>query len=262
MLGSSAIRRVGNMSKIYDALIKLEKKRRTRPKADFSPSSGNDRIVRLNFWLENISLERKVIGAVAGMTLAFGILFLVVVNQLMGRALRTQIDQRALVMTTNLSDAAAGHVMANNILELHALVTKYARMDGSAYAFIEDNKGKVVAHTLPLFPPELAETLSMNERRQLHRRVIRLQGKTVYETRTPILEGQVGSAHIGIWGENVAREIYRAMLPMVGLLAGLFLGAVILSGLLARQAIRWLTAMESQRSAEDPDTSVALRLTE
>jgi hypothetical protein len=164
-------------------------------------------------------------------------------------------------MATNLSDAAAGHVMTNNILELHALAIKYARLDGSAYAFIEDNKGKIVAHTLPFFPPELAETLTTDQRRQVHRRVIRLQGKTVYETRTPMLEGQVGAVHIGIWGENVAREIYSVLLPMVGLLASALLAAVILSVLVARQIIRWLTDVESKMITEAPETSFENRLT-
>jgi HAMP domain-containing protein len=197
--------------------------------------------------------------------LVFGLLFVAIVNQLMGRALRTQIDQRALVIATTLSDAAAGHVIGRNMLELHALVRKYARLEGSAYAFIEDGRGQIVAHSLGTFPPELRETLTLDERRQVNRRVVRLQGKqerTVYETRTPILEGQVGAAHIGIWGESVATEIYSALLPLLGLIIILLLaGVIFLSVFLARRIIRpirRLTDMAGKISTGDLETPVEI----
>jgi hypothetical protein len=87
------------------------------------------------------------------------------------------------------------------------------------------------------------------------------QGKTVYETRTPILEGQVGAAHVGIWGESVATEIYRALLPIVGLIASLLLAGVILFFFLARGIIRWLTDMADRTSTEELETPVENRLT-
>jgi sensor histidine kinase regulating citrate/malate metabolism len=215
------------MSSIYDALIKAGKRDETiRP---------------LSLSWQDISLEWKIMATIGSMILVFGLFFVAIVNQLMGRALRIQIDQRALVIATNLSDAAAGHVIGRNILELHALVTKYARLEGSAYAFIEDQKGEILAHSLGTFSPELRKPLTLDERRQVERRVVKLQGKqgkTVYETRTPILEGQVGAAHVGIWGEGVETEIYSTLFPIVGLITIVLLAGVILSVFLARGIIR------------------------
>jgi sensor histidine kinase regulating citrate/malate metabolism len=212
------------MSNVYDALIKAGKR--------------NETIRPLSLSWQNISLEWKIMGSIGSMILVFGLFFVAIVNQLMVRALRTQIDQRALVIATNLSDAAAGHVIGRNILELHALVTKYARLEGSAYAFIEDQEGKILAHSLGTFSPELRKPLTLDERRQVERRVVRLQGKTVYETRTPILEGQIGAAHVGIWEEGVETEIYSALLPIIGLIIIVLFAGVILSVFLARGIIR------------------------
>ena len=247
------------MSKIYDALIKLERKR-PHCKIPFARRQGYDSATSLSFRWKDTSLEWKIIGSSAGIMLVLGFFLVAVVNHLMGQALRTQIDQRALVVATNLSDAAAGHVIGRNILELHALVTKYARLDGSAYAFIEDNTGQIVAHSLRSFPPELGETLNMNERRQVNRRVVSLQGKTVYEHRTPILEGQVGAAHIGIWGESVAREVSSALLPIVGLVAVMLLASAVLFVFLVRAIIRWLTDRADKTSGDDLETSVERRV--
>jgi two-component system, cell cycle sensor histidine kinase and response regulator CckA len=250
------------MSKVYDALVKAEKIYDALVKT----KERDEAVTPLSLSWRDIGLEWKIIGAIAGVVLFFALLFLAIVNQLMGRALRNQIDQRASIIATNLSDAAAGHVVGKNALELHALVTKYARLQGTAYAFIEDGKGQVLAHSLGTFPPELRETLTRDERKQVNRRVVRLRGKTVYETRTPILEGQVGAVHIGTWGDGVEAEIHNALLPIVALISIVLLGVVALSAFLARRIIQAIrqptdTAGKSKISAGDLQTPVENRVT-
>ena len=250
------------MSKIYDALIKAgEKRRHLRIGFPRTPKKDETRVLSLSW--QDIRLEWKIVGTLAAVTLVFGLLFVTTLNQV-GRVLRTQINQRDLLIATNLSDAAAGHVIGRNILELHALVTKYARLEGAAYAFIEDGNGQIVARSLRVFPPELRETLTMDDRRQVNRRVVSLQGKTVYETRTPILEGQVGVARVGIWGEGVETAIYSALFPIAWLLVIVFLTAVIFSVVIARGIIRPVrqpTDMAGETSVGDPETVVENRLT-
>jgi sensor histidine kinase regulating citrate/malate metabolism len=248
------------MSKVYDALVKAEK----IYDALIKTRERDETIRPLSLSWRDIDLEWKIMGTIASVMLVFALLFLAIVNQLMGRALRNQIDQRALIVATNLSDAAAGHVIGRNALELHALVTKYARLQGAAYAFIEDSKGQVVAHSLGTFPPELRETLATDERKQVNRRVLKLRGKPVYETRTPILEGQAGAAHVGTWGEGIETEIYSALLPIVALISIVLLGVIILSVFLARwiiQTIRPLTDMAGKMSTGDLETTFENRVT-
>jgi HAMP domain-containing protein len=250
------------MSKTYDALIKAEKIARST--IAFSQRERKNPVSFLSLGWRDFSLEWKLMGIVATTLLVFGVLFGAIVNQLMGRALRAQIDQRALVMATNLSDAGAGHVMARNTLELHVLVTKYARLTGAAYAFIEDGNGQVIAHSLGSFPPELRESLTIDDRRQVSRRVVRLpgsEGKRVYETRAPILEGQMGAAHIGLWGDGVATEIYSVLFPIFGLITILLVAGVSVAVFLARgviRPIRWLTEMAAKISRGDLETAVQI----
>jgi HAMP domain-containing protein len=250
------------MSRIYSALIKA-KAEQADPRITPSREKPSRITLRTLGW-QHFNLEWKMTGIIVTTMFVVGLLFMAIVNQLMGRALRAQIDQRALVMATNLSDAAAGYVLAGNIRELHVLVNKYARLTGAAYAFIEDSKGQIVAHSLGAFPPELRETLTMDERGQVSRRVVRLegdQGKIAYETRAPILKGQRGTAHIGIWGETVATEIYSALRPIVGLIAILFLAGVVLFLFLARgiiRPIRGLSDIASKMSTGDLETPLEI----
>ena len=142
-----------------------------------------------------------------------GLFIIGVVYQLGSSALRDQFDQRTLAIATNLSDAAAAPVVSKNVLELSGLVRKYALLPGVEYAFIDDGKGAVIAHTLGTFPPELKETVSTEGRLRMQRRALRFRGNIVYETSVPILGGQVGAAHLGMRGDFVEREIRNAILP-------------------------------------------------
>jgi sensor histidine kinase regulating citrate/malate metabolism len=208
------------MSSVYDALIKAEKKNQT--------------ISALRLSWQGIGLEWKII------ILVLGVLFVVIVNQLMARVLRTQMDESALLMTTNLSDAAASYIASKNVLQLKTTVTKYARLSRVAYVFIQDREGQVIAHSLATFSPELQEDLTSDPGRQVSRRELTLEGKTVYETREPILDGQLGSAHIGIWADAVERDIYQALFLFLWPITLALIAAVIIVAILARPLIRAL----------------------
>jgi sensor histidine kinase regulating citrate/malate metabolism len=152
-----------------------------------------------------------------------------IASQLLARALRNQINQRTLAIASNLSDAAAGPIIGNNILQLYASLTKYAQLQGVAYAYIEDRDGKIIANSIKPFPTELMGTSRPDERKQVERQTIALQGKTVYETRVPILEGQLGAVHLGIWADDVKKEISTIRLTFVGVTLLLLVVAVVLS---------------------------------
>ena len=223
------------MSSVYDALIKAGKR--------------NETISALSLSWQGIGLEWKI------MVLALGLLFVVIVSQLIGRLLRTQMDESAVVMATNLSDAAAGYLASKDVLPLKTTVTKYARLNRVAYAFIKDREGKVIAHSLATFSPELEEELTSGQRRQASRRELRLQGRTVYETRQPILEGRLGTAHIGIWADAVEREIYQALFMFLWPITLGLLAAVIIVVILARPLIRALRRLiEMHLGSQTPST--------
>jgi hypothetical protein len=223
------------MSSVYDALIKAGKR--------------NETISALSLSWQGIGLEWKI------MVLALGLLFVVIVNQLIGRVLRTQMDESAVVIATNLSDAAAGYIASKDVLPLKTTVTKYARLNRVAYAFIKDREGKVIAHSLATFSPELEEELTSDQRRQVSRRELTLQGKTVYETREPILEGRLGTAHIGIWADAVDRAVYHALFMFVWPITLGLVGTAIIAVIWARPLIRTLRPLIESRGGSAQATS-------
>lgn len=208
---------------------------------------------------DGLKLKWKITATVFGIVLLGTLVVAAATYTMTERVVRDQIDSRAAVVATTLSDATAGHVSKRNFLELHAFVTKYARLDGVAYAFIQDGQGEIVAHTFKSPPAQLRQSLSSSERRQLHQRTVSLEGKPVYETRVPILEGQVGTVHVGVWGDVVKNEIRGNVMFLVAVIAGVLLVAVAASIFLARrivQPIQQLTDIAARISTGDLDSPV------
>jgi type II secretory pathway predicted ATPase ExeA/HAMP domain-containing protein len=185
-----------------------------------------------------IGLKWKIGGAFTGVMLILCTFVAAAAYQIIQHTLRDQFDKRALAIATNLSDAAAGHIVGKNLLALNALARKYTLLDGVAYAFIEDGKGDIVAQTLGTFPAELRQGLPVGGRRLVYQRELSLQKKTVYETSVPVLEGQIGIVHVGFWADAMEKEIQRALLPLIGIIAIVpFIGAL-LSFLVAHWFVR------------------------
>jgi len=185
-----------------------------------------------------LGLKWKIGGIYTGVMLVLGVGVIAAVYQIAQGTLRDQLDKRALAIGTNFSDAAAGYVASRNVLALHALARKYSLLDGVAYAYVENGKGEIVAQTLGNFPSELRQGPSAGAQRQVQRRELLLANRAVYETAVPVLEGQLGSVHIGFWADAVQTEIRRALLPIIGIIAVVPLAGALLSFLLAHWIVR------------------------
>lgn len=205
-----------------------------------------------------LGLKWKIGGIYTAVMFVLGVGVIAAVYQLTQNTLRAQLDKRAVAIATNFSDAVAGHVAGRNLLALHALARKYTLLDGVAYAYIESGNGEIVAHTLGTFPDELRKGIA-GARRQIVRRELALGGRAVYETAAPVLEGQMGSVHVGFWADAVQNEIGRALIPIVGVIAIVPIVGTLLSFLLAHWIVRPIVDLKEiadKVTMGDLDTSV------
>src|ERR1044071_8807574 len=158
------------------------------------------------FSWQAMSLKWKIGSAFSGIILLLGVLVVCIVYVLTSSALHKQVNFRASAIATNLSDAAAGHVSRRNMLELDALVAKYGRLEGVAYALVQDGKGDVLASSAQPFPTELKDPAADSSRSSGSREMT-LRGRSVYETKVPVLDGQLGSARVGLWADAVQQDV-------------------------------------------------------
>jgi len=200
------------MSRIYDALIRAGK----------NPESGTiflqcpreDGPAYLKWW-RAARLDRKIFTIVAAVTGIFGIAVAVLVYHSMGRALRSETDQRGRVLATVLSDAAAGYVAGKNVLELDALIAKFSRLEGVAYVVIENPNREILIDSSRGMLREYRRLGVGLGRERTGMLTSDPAGRSVYEFHAPILEGQLGMARVALWEEGVQAQIGGALLPII-----------------------------------------------
>ncbi len=190
-------------------------------------------------------LKRKIVTSFSALILILGILVSAIVYFLTDNALRKQMDLRAAVIATNLSDAAAGFVSRKSALETDALVAKYGRLEGVAYAYIQDPKGGIIASSVQPFPSEIKDSSAITNRQLSRSRASSLQGRPVLETQAPVLDGQLGSAHIGLWADVIQQEVNATVLQIVALVALCLVVGIFVAAMLAGKTTRPILELKS-----------------
>jgi len=203
-------------------------------------------------------LRWKISATFSGLILVLGLLVIGIVYYFTSTALQKQVDLRSAAIATNLADAAAGLVSRKSTLELDALVAKYGRLDGVAYAFVQDPKGEILVSSMQPFPVELKDAGGRAGSSQM----TRVRGKTVYETRSPLLDGQLGAVRVGLWAETIQDDVRATLLPIIGLIVGCLVLSIALSIMLAGKMIRPildLKAIADDISRGRLDTTVTIQ---
>src|ERR1044071_3448263 len=215
------------------------------------------------FSWQAMSLKWKIASAFSGMILLLGLLVVSIVYVLTSSALHKQVNFRASAIATNLSDAAAGHVSRRNTLELDALVAKYGRLEGVAYAFVQDGKGEIIASSAQPFRTEWKD--NAGDQSRSGSREVTLRGRSVYETRVPVLDGQLGSVRVGLWADTVQQDVRSTLFPIIGLIGVCLVVGVLISMLIANTTIRPindLAAVVDDISRGRLDTPVTVKSTD
>jgi HAMP domain-containing protein len=191
--------------------------------------------------LQRGGLRWKISTTFSGLILVLGLLVIGIVYYFTVNALQKQVELRSIALATNLADAAASLVSRKSTLELDALVAKYGRLDGVAYAFVQDPRGEVLASSMQPFPGELKDAGAPAASAS----VTRVRGKSVYETRSPLLDGQLGTVRVGLWAETVQNDVSSTLWPIIGLIAACLAVSIALSIMLASKMIRPILDLKS-----------------
>jgi len=203
-------------------------------------------------------LRWKIGVTFTSLILGLGVLVIGIVYHFTSNALEKQVDLRAEAIATNLADAGAGLVSRKGILELDALVAKYGRLDGVAYALLQDPKGEILASSVQPFPVELKDGSGSAS----FSHTVRLRGKTVYETRASMLDGQLGVVRVGLWAETIEDDLRATLLPIIGLILACLALGVVVSIILASKTVRPILDLKSiadDISRGRLDTSVSIQ---
>ncbi|MHC4105476.1 MAG: HAMP domain-containing protein, partial [Planctomycetota bacterium] len=148
-------------------------------------------------------------------------------------------------MSGNLAVRSEHLVLTEDFVSLFQLVKDLKDSDEDVrYAYVIDRKGRVLAHTFAGgFPRDLVGVNSPKSG-DAYKRVLldTIQEGWVHDVAVPILQGKVGSAHVGISERRIERTISRFTMALMAIAGFVLLVAVGLSG-----ALSWLVTQPVRR---------------
>jgi HAMP domain-containing protein len=179
-------------------------------------------------------LTGKMIMTFSGIVAVFGLITVGLVYATLSSSLNSYVLQRVRVMALNVSDGAPGYIFKNNAVGLRELLRKHTNKSELAYILVENRAGEIFAHSFAALPEEISRSVPEADQRMDRQRTLRLGDAAVYEVSVPILEGRGGTVRVGIWREQVDREVNETITPLIRFL--LFVAG---AGILAAMFLAW-----------------------
>ena len=144
------------------------------------------------------------------------------------RAAERSTKARAGIVAMAVNATAVWHVDGGQYRELREELAKVISRPAIAYAYIEDDVGKLIAHAPKDMPDHFARRPSLAPRLMTAEQLVRYRSEIVYDhaQRSGLNHRYV--VHIGVWHDSVAAETWP------------FLGPVLLLGLSVVAGAAWV----------------------
>jgi signal transduction histidine kinase len=184
-----------------------------------------------------VSVRAKILGIVLGFIILLGVGVTFQARYALTATMTAQLEEQSVSVSRDLAARATDPILLNDLLRLHDLLDEtLANNPNVRYAFIVDSQGQVIAQTFEGgFPLDLLTLNSVNSTEHHHTALIQTDEGLVWDTAVPILDGEVGTARIGLSDASM-----RAALST--LTAQLFLTVVLVSaaGILVAVFLTWI----------------------
>lgn len=215
--------------------------------------------------LKVTSLQNKV-----ALSMLAGILFISVAIAFVARwilvsSLTSELERRGKGIAQSIAERGGAFILDNEKLELLTLIFDEVRLRDRrrlvSYIVVEDQHGKVLAHTMTTRVPEglLQHRVAEDEKDSVA--LVDVVGEGVYDVAAPITEGlyRIGTVHVGLSKRHIDMLISKLRVAFLGFISGVILVALYLSQRLSHsiaKPIHDLTRTADEISRGNFDTTV------
>ncbi len=191
------------------------------------------------FWniISAVSVRTKILGIVLGFIILLGAGVTAQARYALTQTMTAQLEEQSVSVARDLAARATDPILLNDLLSLHDLLEETLANNANVrYAFIVDKHGQVIAHTFNGgFPLELAALNPSDAHDHHHTVLIQTDEGLVWDTAVPILEGQVGTARVGLSDASMKNALSALTAQLI-----LTILAVSLTGVVVAIFLTWV----------------------
>ncbi|GAM10849.1 cyanobacterial phytochrome B [Geobacter sp. OR-1] len=190
--------------------------------------------------IRRFSLRTRFLIAVIGMLASVGLVLLVYIHTSLQHGLSEQMRKRGAAIAHSFARMAAEPSLTEDIIALQLLAFDVRNGEEDVqYVYIADNKGRIRVHTFrDGFPNALSGLNPLGSGDKQRIRLIKADNRLVYDIAVPVLKGEMGTAHIGLFADSITESVSKIIWRATWLLFGLFVVACFGTVLLAQTLIQ------------------------
>ncbi len=151
--------------------------------------------------MPRLSLRTKIMLCCIGLIALLDIIVVIFVRSHLSSTLRTVYLSKGHNMAVNLAARSEHFVLTEEFVSLLQLANNLKDSDADVtYAYVSDRKGRVLAHTFAGgFPTDLTGVNTLKHGEVWKEELLdTVEEGLVHDIAVPILQGKVGSVHVGI----------------------------------------------------------------
>lgn len=218
-----------------------------------------------------VSLKLKMFGGTMAVVLLVSAVIALLARWILVTSLNRELEQRGVAIGQSIAERASGFILDKDRANLVSLVFDAAQLGERkvlvSYIFIEDNEGRILAHTfIRPFPGNLAKANPLPEGRDDGIRLVDLEDSQAIDIAIPVREGiyTLGSVHVGLSKKHIDSLVGTLRTTFLGFIAAvtvvMFLIALRLSNAVARPLSRLTRAADavSRGSLDAPEATLGL----
>ena len=187
-----------------------------------------------------IGLREKLLFSMLAAVLFISVAIALISRYILVNSLTHELEMRGYAIAHSVAERGGSYILDNNVPQLLSLIFDETRIRQRkqliAYIFIEDQHGKILAHTLTHNLPESLRANSMPPGEQESVKLVLLDGHDIYDIAAAINEGlyRIGTVHVGLNKKHIDALVGKLRVAFFGFISAVIVITFILSSWLSK----------------------------
>ncbi|MBI3391992.1 MAG: HAMP domain-containing protein [Nitrospirae bacterium] len=153
--------------------------------------------------------------------------------------LTEEIEKRGRALASGLATSATNPILTNSKGVLKTIADDILKEEAVVYVVILNDEGKSLFNTFEgeKIPDEVADAAKATNKTAADRRNLKLRGIEILNISGPVVEGKVGSVHIGMSTAGIAALVRNMVLVMLTVLVFVLVGGWIVAYVISNRII-------------------------
>ncbi|MDD3311624.1 ATP-binding protein [Pseudodesulfovibrio sp.] len=195
---------------------------------------------RLSARIARIGLREKLLFSMLAAVLFISVAIALISRYILISSLTHELEMRGYAIAHSVAERGGSYILDNDIPQLLSLIFDETRIRQRkqliAYVYIEDQHGKVLAHTLTRNLPESLHSNAIPPVEQESVKLLNMDGQEIYDIAAAINEGlyRIGTVHVGLNKKHIDALVGKLRVAFFGFISAVIIITFILSSWLSK----------------------------